>query len=90
MMQNQLDPESLYCCYLLASKHPSYSNHAYIGFTNDPRRRLRQHNGEIEGGAKVALLSAACLKSSAFFVFFSFFFSLPFFVQRKRSANVPG
>lgn len=40
----------LYGCYLLQSVR----NHrrTYIGFTMDPRRRLRQHNGEIKGGAR--------------------------------------
>ena len=51
-MHNEFDPESAYCCYLLDSHSEKHRNQAYIGFTNDPRRRLRQHNGEIEGGAK--------------------------------------
>ena len=38
-------------CYLLRSKHPSYKNHCYVGFTVDPPHRLKQHNGEIVGGA---------------------------------------
>jgi predicted GIY-YIG superfamily endonuclease len=41
-----------YCCYLLSSLAPASKNKAYIGFTVDPARRLRQHNGGITGGAK--------------------------------------
>jgi structure-specific endonuclease subunit SLX1 len=41
-----------YCCYLLSSLAPATKNKAYIGFTVDPARRLRQHNGGILGGAK--------------------------------------
>uniref|UniRef100_A0A6C0IFC8 GIY-YIG domain-containing protein n=1 Tax=viral metagenome TaxID=1070528 RepID=A0A6C0IFC8_9ZZZZ len=38
---------SLWYCYLLESDKKSY-----VGATLDPDRRLRQHNGEISGGAK--------------------------------------
>ena len=41
-----------YCCYLLTSVNPKYKNHTYIGFTVNPKRRIRQHNGEITKGAK--------------------------------------
>lgn len=38
-----------YCCYLILGMH---SQRTYIGTTNNFERRLRQHNGEISGGAK--------------------------------------
>jgi len=41
-----------YYCYILYSLNPFYSNITYNGSTNDLERRLRQHNGEISGGAK--------------------------------------
>ncbi|KAK9757005.1 hypothetical protein RND81_01G134200 [Saponaria officinalis] len=38
-------------CYLLASLSPRHKGHTYIGFTVNPKRRIRQHNGEITSGA---------------------------------------
>ncbi len=38
-----------YCCYILES---SDYKRTYVGVTNNLKRRLRQHNGEICGGAK--------------------------------------
>jgi predicted GIY-YIG superfamily endonuclease len=35
--------------YLIAS---TISKRTYVGYTNNMTRRLRQHNGEIKGGAK--------------------------------------
>lgn len=35
--------------YVLESKT---SNRTYVGYSNDPHKRLRKHNGEITGGAK--------------------------------------
>eukprot|EP00727_Mastigamoeba_balamuthi_P014333 m51a1_g9524 putative structure-specific endonuclease (257) ;mRNA; f:760853-761873 len=42
----------MFCCYLLTSLSPRHALQTYIGFTTDPRRRLRQHNGELAHGAK--------------------------------------
>ena len=39
-------------CYILRNKNDLYKNVTYNGSTNDPIRRLRQHNSEIAGGAK--------------------------------------
>ncbi|GLJ32660.1 hypothetical protein SUGI_0657120 [Cryptomeria japonica] len=38
-------------CYLLCSLCPGFRGTSYIGYTSDPQRRLRQHNGEIKRGA---------------------------------------
>lgn len=42
-------PESNYNVYLL--KHTQH-NRTYLGITNNLKRRIRQHNCEIKGGAK--------------------------------------
>jgi hypothetical protein len=39
-------------CYLLRSLDPKHTNKTYVGFTVDPKRRLRQHNGVVQGGAR--------------------------------------
>lgn len=41
--------DQFFGCYLLESQRVKHRT--YIGFTCDPRRRLRQHNGEITAGA---------------------------------------
>ena len=39
-------------CYLLRSVNPDHPLKTYIGFTTNPHRRLRQHNGELASGAR--------------------------------------
>uniref|UniRef100_A0A803PVU3 Structure-specific endonuclease subunit SLX1 homolog n=3 Tax=Cannabis sativa TaxID=3483 RepID=A0A803PVU3_CANSA len=43
--------KGFFACYLLVSLNPRHKSHTYIGFTVNPRRRIRQHNGEIGCGA---------------------------------------
>lgn len=38
-----------YIIYLIVNNS---NNCTYVGITNNPERRIRQHNGEIVGGAK--------------------------------------
>lgn len=38
-------------CYIINSNNPNYKNKSYNGSTNNLVKRLRQHNGEISGGA---------------------------------------
>ncbi|CAA6669110.1 unnamed protein product [Spirodela intermedia] len=45
------EKSGFFACYLLCSLCPRYKGHTYIGFTVNPRRRIRQHNGEIRCGA---------------------------------------
>ena len=42
----------MWYCYILRNIHPPDNRKTYNGMTNDPRHRLRQHNGELVGGAK--------------------------------------
>ena len=42
----------MFFCYILSSLNEKYFNSTYIGFTDNPLHRIRQHNGEIKGGAK--------------------------------------
>jgi len=39
-------------CYILRNNNPSDINRTYNGYTVNPRKRIRQHNQEIKGGAK--------------------------------------
>ena len=38
-------------CYILRSRNPAYKTSCYIGFTVNPPRRIKQHNGDLVGGA---------------------------------------
>jgi len=47
-----INTQSKYYCYIIKSTNPNFFNSTYNGSTNNLIRRLRQHNGEIVGGAK--------------------------------------
>lgn len=49
-MQNIIDDQ--WVCYILKSQNPLCPNRTYVGSTNSVKRRIRQHNGELVGGAK--------------------------------------
>ncbi|PKA50571.1 structure-specific endonuclease subunit SLX1 [Apostasia shenzhenica] len=43
--------KGFFACYLLCSLSPRHKCRTYIGFTVNPRRRIKQHNGERKCGA---------------------------------------
>ena len=49
-------PPSENYCYLLRSQNSDHPLRTYIGFTTNPRRRLRQHNGELTRGARRTMI----------------------------------
>ena len=44
--------QGFFGCYCLESQSPVWHGSSYIGFTTNPRRRIRQHNGELTNGAR--------------------------------------
>lgn len=54
-----------YCVYLLVH---SLSNRTYIGCTNNKEKRIRQHNGELVGGAKYTTMN----KGDGFWSYFGY------------------
>ena len=49
-MQNQ--PKAHYVNYIQVSQTVEYANRNYSGSTNNLKRRTRQHNGDLVGGAR--------------------------------------
>ena len=47
-----IKPTEQWFCYILRNNQAQYSHLTYNGSTNNPYRRLRQHNEEISGGAR--------------------------------------
>ncbi|KAJ1481931.1 hypothetical protein T484DRAFT_1898657 [Baffinella frigidus] len=46
------DVPRFFACYLLCSLSAKHKDNTYVGFTVNPARRIRQHNGEISAGAR--------------------------------------
>jgi predicted GIY-YIG superfamily endonuclease len=58
-----------YIIYLLYNTN---SNYTYVGITNNPNRRIRQHNGELVGGAKYTKMK----KGDGFWEYYGFILDL--------------
>jgi predicted GIY-YIG superfamily endonuclease len=46
------EKHTVYCLRRISEGHHRQRRKTYVGYTTDLKRRLRQHNGEITGGAK--------------------------------------
>jgi len=66
-----------YVVYLLVN---SCNNCTYVGITNNKKRRLRQHNGELVGGAKYTKMK----KESGEWLFYGFIHNL----EKKLSLSI--
>lgn len=49
--------EKSWYCYILRSTNQNFKNRTYVGSTNNPDRRLKQHNRIIKGGAKATSIA---------------------------------
>lgn len=47
-----MESKEKWYCYILRNNDEKYKNCTYNGITNNLKRRIRQHNKEIKGGAK--------------------------------------
>jgi len=61
--------EDEYIIYLIINNKNGLT---YVGITNNPERRIRQHNGEIKGGAKYTTLK----KENGSWEYYAFIHSL--------------
>ena len=48
--EKEIDLKKDHCCYIITKKN---RQSRYVGETKDMKHRLRQHRGEIKGGAKI-------------------------------------
>ena len=48
MGRREVEGRRFVCCYMLHTRHPQCRRNTYIGYTVNPRRRIRQHNGELK------------------------------------------
>lgn len=51
-VDNNTNKNAKWYCYILRNLTEVHKNRTYNGFTNRPKNRLRQHNGELKGGAR--------------------------------------
>jgi predicted GIY-YIG superfamily endonuclease len=66
-----------YVVYVLVN---TVHNKTYVGITNNPTRRLRQHNGELVGGAKYTTFN----KGNGEWLFYGFIKNL----EKKQSLSI--
>jgi putative endonuclease len=69
--------ENEYVVYVLIN---TSHNKTYVGITNNPNRRIRQHNGELVGGAKYTTSN----KGSGQWLFYGFIKNL----EKRQSLSI--